>query len=397
MNRALVSDAGLALDVGPGTVLGQVRLMRAIGQGSCAKVYRARHLQLDTDYAVKVVTGVARDPDGRARLLREARIAAKLSDASIVRVFDFGELGDACYLVMELVEGRTLEEYIEALKGPASEIVVIKVLRRVARALRVAHDMGLVHRDLKPANILIDRRGQLKVADFGLTRGSGARAAREDGLLDGTPAYMAPECTVPDRAVDQRADLYALGVIAYEIAFGQLPYHGSLAELFAGHGSGRARFDLPTECSKRTLTIIRQLMAPDPAARIQSARELLGYLQPPSASLRPPTPASRPASPRVAPPPVPAAAKSPQPPVAAALPAALPGPVDPSKTEPPGAPSEGDDFSFMLEFLEDRFGGRISHHAGGRIVHSSLRERGLVWLLLLALVGATVATVLRQL
>jgi len=342
----------------PGTLLGRVRLRHVIGQGSTGTVYEGTHIHLGTEVAVKVMyPRPGHGVDDRNRFLREARMAARLSDPSIVHVSDYGEHGDACYVVMELVRGMSLEQFLEQHRDPVPEVTIIKLLRRVARALRVAHAAGLVHRDLKPANILIDRAGSLKVADFGLARGSGQPAVGPDGLFNGTPAYMAPECATVGAAVDPRADLYSLGVIAYELAFDRLPYDGTLEQVLTGHRVGSARFDLTTECSQRLVGIIRKLMAPHPQARVQSAEQLLQMLGTRTSS-RPP-----------------AAEQS-------------------SSSHPPrgmGTRTSSEDFSSLTRFFEDRFSGRFSEHPDGRVVHSTMRERVVVWALLAATVGIALA------
>lgn len=342
----------------PGALLGRVRLRHVIGQGSTGTVYEGTHIHLGTEVAVKVMyPRPGHGVDDRNRFLREARMAARLHDPSIVHVSDYGEHGDACYVVMELVRGMSLEQFLEQHREAVPEVTIIKLLRRVARALRVAHAAGLVHRDLKPANILIDRTGTLKVADFGLARGSGQPAVGPDGLFNGTPAYMAPECATVGAAVDPRADLYSLGVMAYELAFNRLPYEGTLEQVLAGHRAGNARFDYATECSPRLLGIIKKLIASHPQARPQSAEQLLQMLGSPARSSRPPAGA-------VAPHEVPREA---------------------------GARTSSEDFSSLARFFEDRFSGRFSEHPDGRVMHSTMRERVVVWALLAATVVLVVA------
>jgi serine/threonine-protein kinase len=333
-------------------------LRHVIGQGSTGTVYEGTHIHLGTEVAVKVMyPRPGHGVDDRNRFLREARMAARLSDPSIVHVSDYGEHGDACYVVMELVRGMSLEQFLEQHRDPIPEVTIIKLLRRVARALRVAHAAGLVHRDLKPANILIDRSGTLKVADFGLARGSGQPAVGPDGLFNGTPAYMAPECATLGAAVDPRADLYSLGVMAYELAFGRLPYDGTLEQVLAGHRAGSARFDHNTDCSQRLIGIIKKLMAPHPQSRAQSSEQLLQMLGTRSSSQ----------------PPAPALATSDRP------------------ARELGARTSSEDFSSLSRFFEDRFSGRFSEHPDGRVIHSTMRERVVVWALLAATVGIALA------
>jgi len=341
----------------PGMLLGRVRLRHVIGQGSTGTVYEGTHVHLGTEVAVKVMyPRPGHGVDDRNRFLREARMAARLRDPGIVHVSDYGEHGDACYVVMELVRGVSLEQFLEQHRGAIPEVTIIKLLRRVARALRVAHAAGLVHRDLKPANILIDRTGALKVADFGLARGSGQPAVGPDGLFNGTPAYMAPESATLGASVDPRADLYALGVMAYELAFGRLPYEGTLEQVLAGHRAGNARFDHATECSQRFLGNIKNQTASHPQSRPQSAEQLLQMLGTRS-STRPAASAAAEASPSRA----------------------------------PGERTSSEDFSSLARFFEDRFSGRFSEHPDGRVIHSTMCERVVVWALLATTVGLVVA------
>lgn len=339
----------------PGTLLGRVRLQAVIGEGSTATVYRGHHVMLGVPAAVKVLSPRSEQRvQDKNRFLREARIAARLNDPAIVHVYDFGEYGDSCYLVMEHIEGVTLEQYLQR-HETTPELTIVKLMRRVARALRVAHDAGLVHRDLKPANILIDHRGQLKVADFGLAQQSGDPSVDPQGHFNGTPAYMAPECCTVGARVDERADLYALGVIAYELVYGQLPYDGQVEEILHGHRAGNARFDLPTHCSPPLQHIVRRLLARQPESRVQSADQLLATLGEIKRSLT-------------------GESNS--------------GQVS-GDSRAPGAGSS-QEFASLLRFFEDRFVGRTSDHSEGRVVHSTTRERGLVWLLLAATVGIAV-------
>jgi serine/threonine-protein kinase len=343
----------------PGALLGRVRLRNVIGQGSTGTVYEGTHIHLGTEVAVKVMyPRPGHGVDDRNRFLREARMAARLHDPSIVHVSDYGEHGDACYVVMELVRGMSLEQFLEQHRDAVPEVTIIKLLRRVSRALRVAHAAGLVHRDLKPANIMIDRSGALKVADFGLARGSGQPAMDPDGLFNGTPAYMAPECATLGAAVDARADLYSLGVMAYELAFGRLPYEGTLEQVLAGHRAGSARFDHATDCSQRLLGIIKKLMASHPQSRVQSAEQLIQMLGSARSSSRPPSGAASPES-------------NPQ--------------------HDAGHRSSSEDFSSLARFFEGRFSGRFSEHPEGRVVHSTMRERVVVWALLAATLSVALA------
>jgi len=273
----------------PGDQLGRCRILGLLGSGSMGKVYRAHHTTLDLPVAVKILNQLPVGPDGgewRERLRREARIAARLNHPGLVRVLDFGEEDATPYLVMEYVDGGTLEAFL-ALRDQVDEHMALRILGQVATALHAAHQAGVVHRDLKPANILVGAGGVLKIADLGLARDPHAAAiTRPSGLL-GTPHYMAPEALDPQAPTDHRVDLYALGVLLYRMLYGRLPFRGGLHQVLAGHLQGTPDWELPDgiRLSPGSLYLVRRLLEKWPARRLQSAvevvqacRELLGRL-----------------------------------------------------------------------------------------------------------------------
>ncbi|MFN8517239.1 MAG: protein kinase [Chloroflexia bacterium] len=208
-----------------GDIVGNYRLIERIGRGGMGVVYRGQHLRLGSDAAVKVLAAsLAEEADFVQRFRREAVSAAALDHPSIVRVWDYGEQDGLAYLIMPLLTGGSLESRLR--KGPLSLDQALDYLRAIADALDYAHSKGLVHRDLKPANILLDERGEAHLADFGIAQvvGSEERLTRT-GVGIGTPEYMAPE-QLQGRA-ERRSDLYALGVVLYQMLSGQVPYSGS--------------------------------------------------------------------------------------------------------------------------------------------------------------------------
>ena len=195
------------------------RLEDEIGHGGMGTVLRAHDTVLDRPVAIKTLAAGTLGEESRQRLLNEARAAARLNHPNIVSLFDAGEsIGDA-YIVMELVEGRSLHE-----QPPDSLEGVIDVARQICQALAHAHAHGIVHRDLKPENVIVMSDGRVKLLDFGLARPIASRLTTEGGI-SGTVFYLAPEQAM-GRKVDVRADLYSLGVILYELTTHQLPFTG---------------------------------------------------------------------------------------------------------------------------------------------------------------------------
>ncbi|MFN2226070.1 MAG: protein kinase domain-containing protein [Anaerolineae bacterium] len=196
---------------------GRYRLQAEIGRGGMGLVYRAHDRVLDREVAVKVLSAPRLTSESRARLLREARAVARLAHPNVVTVYDAGESDGLPYVVMELVEGPSLHE------EPAHELdEILAVARQLCAALEHAHDQGIVHRDLKPENVLLAADGTAKLVDFGLARTVASRLTT-DGAILGTVAYLAPEQAL-GQEVDVRADLYALGVLLYELVTGRLPF-----------------------------------------------------------------------------------------------------------------------------------------------------------------------------
>jgi serine/threonine protein kinase len=205
---------------------GRYRLDSPIARGGMATVYTATDTRLDRTVAVKVMRpALAEDPDFVARFAREARAAARLHSPEVVAVHDQGtdaETGTA-YLVMEYVEGRTLRDVIRD-RGALPPARALTLLEPVLRALAAAHDAGIVHRDVKPENVLLGDDGRVKVADFGLARAvETSNLTATTGLLIGTVAYLAPE-QVEHGTADTRTDVYAAGILLWEMLTGTPPY-----------------------------------------------------------------------------------------------------------------------------------------------------------------------------
>jgi serine/threonine protein kinase len=216
-------------------LLPQLEILELLGKGGMGAVYKARQPTLDRLVAVKILPpAVASDPAFGERFTREARALARLSHPHIVSVYEFGQVRGLYYFVMEYVDGATLRSAIQAARLKAEEALAI--VPQICEALQYAHDEGVVHRDIKPENILIDKRGRVKIADFGLAKivgqssiASPGSPPRHDFTLTGTHQvmgtlhYMAPEQIEKPQTVDHRADIYSLGVVFYEMLTGELP------------------------------------------------------------------------------------------------------------------------------------------------------------------------------
>ena len=206
---------------------GRYRIGSRIARGGMASVYEATDVRLDRTVAVKVMhPGLGDDDEFAARFVREARAAARLSHPNVVAVYDQGDEDGTVFLAMEMVQGHTLRDVIRK-ESPMSPPRAMAVLEPVLSALAAAHRAGLIHRDVKPENVLIADDGRVKVADFGLAKAVSAdtQHTATGGVLIGTVSYLAPELVVDGRA-DARADVYAAGVVLYELLTGKKPHEG---------------------------------------------------------------------------------------------------------------------------------------------------------------------------
>ncbi|MCA8912849.1 MAG: serine/threonine protein kinase [Planctomycetes bacterium] len=206
---------------------GQVQITRELGAGGMGKVYKGQHLGLDVPVAVKTMgEALARDEMGRQRFLREARTAAKLDHPNIVRVLDVNEQDGTPYIVMEFVDGTDLSALLKQ-HGPLNGAAALKVIAQVADGLAHAHAMGIVHRDIKPHNIFVGKDGRVKLGDFGLARAvEQTTELTMPGAAIGTAHYMSPEQS-NGHDIDQRSDIYSLGITAWHLITGSPPYTGT--------------------------------------------------------------------------------------------------------------------------------------------------------------------------
>ncbi len=263
-------------ELAPGRILGPAVLERFIGEGMVGTVWLGRHRSLDIPVAVKVLRDDKLRNDGRyrERFKREARLAATIDHPGIVRVLDFGDEEGVPYMIMEYVDGASLDKHLKRRKDPFTDHTILRVLLATTQALGAAHAQGIIHRDIKPANLILSSKGILKVADLGLARIDGGVSLTQERVAVGSPAYMAPECFQEGHVADPASDLYSLGVVAYYLAFNRLPYDGSLQDVMRGHLSGSADFTRPTRCLPKTIGLIRRLMATDKRLRPTSANDV---------------------------------------------------------------------------------------------------------------------------
>jgi len=212
---------------------GKFKLERLLAQGGMGSVWIARHQLLDTDVAVKFMEKtIAENESARHRFEREAKAAVLIKSPHVVQVLDYGIEDGAPYIAMELLDGEDLDHRLER-GGPLDLEKSFRILEQLGKALRRAHELGIVHRDLKPGNIFLSRHGDeemVKVLDFGIAKDitiTGSASATSTGALLGSPSYMSPEQIRETKLVDQRSDLWSVGVILYEMLTGRLPFDES--------------------------------------------------------------------------------------------------------------------------------------------------------------------------
>lgn len=210
-----------------GQTLGRYDIVESLGQGGTAQVYRAVQQPLGRPVAIKVLSPVlVEEPGFVKRFENEARVLAQLDHPNILPIYDFDEVDGLIYIAMPLVRGGTLRDLLD--RGPMDTVTAWRYLRETGDALHHAHQAGIVHRDLKPTNILVHADGRALLADFGLARASSDTHLTQVGHTVGTPGYMSPE-QVMGHDVDQRTDIYALGVLTFEMLTGRMPFPGTTA------------------------------------------------------------------------------------------------------------------------------------------------------------------------
>lgn len=260
--------------VEPGRVLqGRYRLDEHVAAGGMGEVWQGTDLVLDRTVAVKLLRPEhAHDEELLGRFRAEARMAGLLSHPNIAQVYDFCEATDPdpAYLVMEFVDGASLAWLLH--DGPLEPARTMDIVAQAARGLAAAHRAGLVHRDIKPGNLLVRSDGLVKVSDFGIARSESATPITRTGLLPGTPGYMAPE-RAAGAAATPVADLYSLGIVAYQCLTGQLPFQGDFLAVAIAHME-REMPPLPASVPGRVAALVAELTRKDPQARPSSAQDV---------------------------------------------------------------------------------------------------------------------------
>jgi serine/threonine protein kinase len=272
--------------------IGRYKIMGELGRGAMGVVYKAEDPNLDRVVALKTIV-IEADAEGRKeyekRFFLEAKAAGKLNHPNIVTVYDFGEEDSVAYLAMELVEGKDLRERLKDSKGeglPAADAV--DIAQQVAEGLGYAHERGIVHRDIKPGNIMLQPRGQAKIMDFGLARMRVADHKTSTGMVLGTPKYMSPE-QVAGQPVDQRSDIFSLGIVLHEMLTGTRLFAGEDAPQIM-HNVVHVEHEPPTHIKPDLPSmldfVVARALKKDAALRYQDAFEFSADLASCLAELR---------------------------------------------------------------------------------------------------------------
>jgi serine/threonine protein kinase len=289
-----------------GTYLGRFVLLHLLGKGGMGEVWRAQDPRLGREVAIKILPPeLAKDPDSQARFERECKILAALNHPCIAHIYEAGEetpisptdpspMEKISFLVMELVEGKSLSDILQTSQVPVA--TAVRLGRQIAKALAVAHKAGIVHRDLKPANIMVTAKNQAKVLDFGLARplqSTGAPILPEvtiPGMVMGTAAYLSPE-QVKGNPADNRSDIWAFGCVLYQMLSGRRPFpSNSVPEILAGilRDEPDDLRNLNPGLPQSVMELVKKCLEKEPDKRPQSAFEISNALKYISTELRTP-------------------------------------------------------------------------------------------------------------
>jgi serine/threonine-protein kinase len=276
------------------TIAGRYRLMRLIATGGMGQVWETMDTRLDRRVAVKVLKAeFSDDPEFLERFRTEARTTAQLNHPGIANVFDYGEAqdpgaGSVAYLVMELVNGEPLNAVLSRV-GRLSLNNSLDMLEQTGRALKAAHDAGLVHRDVKPGNILITPTGRVKITDFGIAKAVDAAPVTQTGMVMGTAQYISPEQALGEDAT-AASDVYSLGIVGYEAIAGRRPFLGDGAITVAMKHIREEAPPLPTDLPANVRELIEITIAKDPTQRYSDGGEFADAVAAVRAGRRPPVP-----------------------------------------------------------------------------------------------------------
>ena len=264
-----------------GKKLRAYEITEEIGSGGMATVFRAYQPSMDRHVAIKVIhSNILHDRALRERFQREARLIARLEHPHLLPVYDFDGEHNPPYIVMRYLEGGTLKQVQQ--QGPVPRDEFLYILRQLAGALDYAHRQGVVHRDLKPSNVMIDREGNAFLTDFGIARAAGGeKDLTGTGLMIGTPGYMAPEQARADGMADKAADIYSLGVIAFEVLTGSPPYeHENGFEVILAHINSPIpkASDRGADLPKAIDSVLARVLAKEPTDRFVTATEFVESL-----------------------------------------------------------------------------------------------------------------------
>jgi serine/threonine protein kinase len=268
---------------------GRYQIQEFIGRGGMGSVYRVQDMQQNRVLALKILNPVTED-DSEQRFMREFEMLSKINHPAVLKVFGWGRYEDQLYFVSEFISGRDLKSEIKT-RGPWPPEEAAKLAATVADALAVAHSMGIVHRDIKPHNIMIANDGTIRLLDFGVARrtGAGMETLTKTGMIVGTPEYMSPEQFGTHR-VDERSDLYSLGVVLFELLTAQIPFGGETPVAIAmkviqqpAVAPQTVRKDIPEWVDR----IVVKCLEKDPKDRYMNASQLAEDLRKPNTKARP--------------------------------------------------------------------------------------------------------------
>lgn len=287
ITATVVSESGFAAPGDPGVVLdeptprriGEYRVLGLIGSGAMGRVYLAHDDRLDRRVAIKVMSArYAGNPTARQRFVRESRALGSIEHPHVMSIHQVGEHDGLPYIVMQLLEGRTLRDHRD-ITGPLPLGESLRIGKEIAAGLAAAHRRGILHRDIKPTNVFLEGESRsVRIIDFGLARelDSQAVALTHDGALVGTPSYMPPE-RIDEGEFDAKSDIFGLGVILYELIANRLPFEGrTMAAVLTAIAKGQPRplHEVAIDVPREVCDVVMSLIAHDKAARPADARSV---------------------------------------------------------------------------------------------------------------------------